>query len=86
MALVVLPITGHRTPPDKGGYTVYECDKLIGQICQTPVPGSTVWFWTLCGRVAVGEPPECGLANTLEDALAEFKAAWQKVGQQYREG
>jgi len=49
----------------------------VGRICQSVASGSTEWFWTLYGRVG-GAPPECGFADSVEEAQAAFEAAWEQ--------
>ena len=75
MDLIIRPVTGHRKPPAKRAYEVYDGDIRVGHVYQTPIPDSTEWFWTLVGKVSDGKLPDCGLADTLDDALAQFKTA-----------
>jgi hypothetical protein len=58
-------------------YQIFEGDMPVGRICQSVASGSTEWFWTLYGRVG-GAPPECGFADSVEEAQAAFEAAWEQ--------
>lgn len=58
-------------------YQIFEGDRPVGRICQSIVPGATEWFWTLYGRVG-GPSPECGFADSVEEAQAAFETAWEQ--------
>lgn len=80
MVLIARPINwpaGSRSA-ERSDFEVFEDAVAIGRICQTPDPDNPVWFWSLYGRVAEGDPPN-GLADSLDEAQARFKASWDNL-------
>jgi hypothetical protein len=54
--------------------------KVVGRIVlATVTPAGRPWFWTITERVAQ-QPTQRGYAATREEALADFKAAWERGG------
>lgn len=81
MALIPRPV---RWPPnsksaERSDFQLFDGDVFAGRICQTPGPDSPKWFWTLCVEVGEGVHVPSGLADTLEDAQAQFLAAWNEA-------
>ena len=64
-------------PSDKPDFEVFDGEKAIGRIYEKIVPGGVAWFWSIYGLAIRGEKVPGGLAVSLDDAMAEFKDAWQ---------
>ena len=78
-----MPITLRliKWPPDgkpsaKPDYHVMDGDKVVGRIYQHDYPGGTKWFWGINGLAIQSAIVPSGVADTLEDAQAKFRAAW----------
>ena len=54
-----------------------EDETAIGRIYEDEVPGGIKWRWTLYGLEIRGESVPSGFADSLEDAQAKFRAAWE---------
>ena len=63
---------------DREDYRVVHIDKGVGRIYRTTVPAGERWWWTLYGETTHDRPLPCGLTETLDEAIAAFKAAWDK--------
>jgi len=56
---------------------VFDGDKNIGRILRThAAPQDRRWFWSLMARIPQSKADR-GYATTREDAMADFKAAWE---------
>jgi hypothetical protein len=59
-------------------YGVFDGDRHIGRIVWTHAASrETPWFWTITARLPQF-PHDRGYAATREDAMAEFKSAWER--------
>ncbi len=57
---------------------MFDGDRHIGRIMRTPqAPEGRPWFWSITGRVPE-YPQDRGYAASREQAMADFKAAWQR--------
>jgi hypothetical protein len=51
-------------------------EKLVGRIMRSPqAPAGQPWFWSITARVPQ-YPHDRGYAETLTQAMADFKARW----------
>lgn len=63
---------------DDDDYDVCEGDRVIGHIMRViQAPAKQPWFWTIIVRVPQG-PSDRGYAVSREQAMASFKAAWER--------
>ncbi len=59
-------------------YDVFDGERHVGRILRHPqAPEGRPWFWTITAR-APQYPQDRGYAASREQAMAEFKAAWER--------
>jgi hypothetical protein len=59
-------------------YEVFDASRRIGRIMLHPVaPQGNPWFWTITVRFPQSTADR-GYATTREEAMADFKAAWER--------
>ena len=81
MPLTIGP-TGMESPVDKNrkDFTVFSGEWAMGRICEERgAPVNLRWFWSLHG--IIGKPIDMrtdGRAPTLDEAKAQFEAAWRQ--------
>jgi hypothetical protein len=63
-------------PSDRPDYQVFVGETAVGRIYETTVPSGTKWRWSVYGLAIWGAHVPGGMADTLEDAQAQFRAAW----------
>jgi len=57
---------------------VFDGERHIGRIMHHPqAPEGEPWFWTITARVPQSTADR-GYAATREEAMADFKAAWER--------
>ena len=59
---------------DPEDYRVYDSDRKIGWICRMNSIGTPRWEWGI--DYEMGKGNQGGLVDSLEEAKAAFKAAW----------
>lgn len=63
---------------DPDDYDVFEGDRHLGRIMQTHhAPADRTWFWTITVRAPQG-PTDRGYAASRQEAMASFRAAWER--------
>ncbi len=66
-------------PWDPDDYDVFEGDRHVGRIMRTQqAPADEPCFWTITDRVPQ-RPGDRGYAASREQAMASFKAAWERT-------
>ena len=71
----------HRAggPWSDDDYDVFDERLHVGRIMYHPqAPPGRPWFWTITERVPQA-PTDRGYAATREEAMADFKAAWERT-------
>lgn len=73
-------------PNDRGqseeGYAVFDHDRCVGHIMRTSQsPEGKPWFWTIFVNCPDGMNDR-GYAASREEAIADFKALWDKFTHQ----
>ncbi len=59
-------------------YDAYDGDRHIGRIMRHPqAPEGRPWFWTITARTPQ-YPQDRGYVATREQAMTDFKAAWER--------
>ncbi len=73
-------IEGREPPPDwsDDDYAVFD-ETLIGRIYRQQVQGAIKWLWFL--QVVPVQPPNQGIADTLEEAKTALEARYEEVKQ-----
>jgi hypothetical protein len=77
--LILKRASKHRSggPWDDDDYDVTAGEKNVGRIMLHPhAPKDRPWFWTVSRFPQ--KPTERGYSATREDAMADFKAAWER--------
>jgi hypothetical protein len=64
--------------PRRADYQVFDGAMAIGRMYETTVPGGRQWLWTVYGLAIKDESVPGGLADSRGDAMAAFKAAWER--------
>ncbi len=78
--LILKRASKHRPggPWDKDDYDVFAGEQHIGRIMLHPQePAGRPWFWTITGRLPQS-PQDRGYAASREQAMADFKAGWER--------
>ncbi len=78
--LILKRASKHRPggPWHEDDYDVYDGERHIGRIMRHPqAPEGRPWFWTITAR-APQHPQDRGYAASREQAMAAFKAAWER--------
>jgi hypothetical protein len=71
--------SAHRSggPWDNDDYDVFDGERKIGRIMLHPhAPKDRPWFWTVSRFPQ--KPTERDYSATREEAMADFKAAWER--------
>jgi hypothetical protein len=66
-------LDGENTPND---YTLFHDGQKVGRILRMNGSGRELWCWVQFGPRAPTHGPNGGVADTLEDAEAAFRRAW----------
>jgi len=58
---------------------VIENERVVGRIHAEVILGQLRWRWAINGGPYALPPPHNGIANTLEDAKADFKKRYEEI-------
>ena len=69
--------SGHWVDDD---YNVYDGERIVGRIFRAEAghPAETPWMWTILFHERRAPGPHQGFAVNQEDAMAAFKASWER--------
>jgi len=70
-------LDGERRPDD---YEVRYEGQTVGRIYRLRSTGREVWRWTQSGIFQPTHGPDGGVADTLDEAKAAFRSAWELGG------
>jgi hypothetical protein len=59
---------------------VFDGETAVGRMYERDLPGGIKWRWSVYGLAIQGADVPGGLAESRDDAMAAFEAAWDKAG------
>jgi hypothetical protein len=59
-------------------YNIIHNGRIVGRMYRMNSTGRELWRWTQSGIFQPSHGPNGGVADTLHDAKAAFRAAWEK--------
>jgi len=70
-------LDGHHRPDD---YEIINAGQTVGRVYRMKSTGRELWRWTQIGMRAPSHGPNGGVADSLDEAKAAFREAWDAHG------